>query len=670
MVVLFGTNDDTFYGYSGPDALFGYALSDNLFGGSGDDQPNSSSGFDDINSDGGGDFLDYLKIQNGIGVFVGLSGGIATGEDTKWDTFLEPAGVHGAQFENTLFGTNGADTIYGGPGSDLIKGRGGPDELFGDAGNDKLFGGSGDDRLNGGSGSDDIDGGDGVDILDYLKSQSGVGVFVDLLHGSATGGDAEGDTFSGIEGVHGSQFGDTLLGTNGVDSIYGGPGSDLIKGRGGDDFLMAGSLYHPGIFQASYNTRIFGGGGNDTIWGDNGTAKISGGNGNDLIYYGKLILGGAGDDTIYVSSGETQVFGGTGHDLIFDSYKRDEIDAGDGNDIVVMDGLHGTIVDGDTVLLGDGNDLLHVQMKNVPRPAVSSMDGGDGFDTLALNFFLYNGFGGRAEIDFRTQDDGSWLNLGGFKVRNFEQFYLQDTDKIDLVHFGHGNDVFIGGGYTANTVYGHGGDDFLKSGSTGNYLFGGGGNDRIVADGGTATGFHRAFGGPGDDMLFGFYADADYHSRARLNGGDGADGFIFVDADHIQSEQADIILDFDVTEDWIGLSFASYHPLDPPGIAIDAMTTQSVSLVATVLVDDGSILRFLTESVDKYGISHSHTVTYVQDKGRLKVSTDGSNAELIAIIKGGPELTMAHFYGMSAVAESDQLLDTWLSVATDTTLDW
>lgn len=550
----------------------------------------------------------------------------------------------------TFYGTDAPDTLKGSAGADDLYGYAENDELFGLAGNDRLYGGTGNDRLSGGKGADQIFGGLGTDILDYQNAESGVGVHIDLLLGTAFGGDAEGDTFSSIEGVHGSQFADTLLGTEGADIIWAGYGDDVIEGRGGDDFISSGSLYFPLPAPVSFNKQISGGSGNDEIWADQYTSFVSGGTGNDVIHSGKVIRGGAGHDILYADSADTQIFGGVGNDLIFDSYGTDVIDAGGGDDEVIQDGLHQFGSDSDRILLGAGADIAHVQMNDAATYATILVDGGVGFDSLILNDGYYSALGGQKMLDFRVLESGAWLRLGNIKIHDFEEVYLLDTRRIQTVLFGDHDDVFVGSGYF-NTVYGNGGGDYLDGGEGGDKLYGGRGDDRIVADGGTSDRFHRAFGGSGDDFIFGYFGSADYNSRAVLKGGSGSDGFSFVDADHMRSAERDVVLDFEATEDWIGLSFASYFPLNPPGIGIDAATTHKVALEKTLTRDDAAFLTFTCESQDVFGAFHSHTVRYNRGNGHLSIITDAGEAETIAIVRGAPVLSADHFFGLSAFGD-------------------
>ena len=106
-----------------------------------------------------------------------------------------------------IFGETDHDSLYGGRGDDMLDG--GP-------GNDLLLGGPGADELVGGEDPD----GDDQDTISYKTSMAGV--TINLLTGTARGGDADGDTFgTDIEDVQGSMYDDRLSGDN--KAIHSGP---------------------------------------------------------------------------------------------------------------------------------------------------------------------------------------------------------------------------------------------------------------------------------------------------------------------------------------------------------------------------------------------------------------------------------------------------------------
>ncbi len=168
------------------------------------------------------------------------------------------------------------DQIDGTDGiNDLIYGNGGNDSINAGLGNDSVYGGDGNDTLIGGVGSDLLDGGTGIDLADYTASTAGVNV--NLLTGTGTGGDAQGDTLTGIENLQGSNQNDTLTGDGNANVLTGGGGADLLNGGAGNDTLQGGV-------------------GNDTLIGGIGSDVLNGGVGDDVIFgtIGDTVNGGEG----------------------------------------------------------------------------------------------------------------------------------------------------------------------------------------------------------------------------------------------------------------------------------------------------------------------------------------------------------------------------------------
>ena len=297
----------------------------------------------------------------------------------------------------------------------VITGTAGGDYIAGLGGNDTLIGGDGDDRfhlLRGGaanSGFDSVAGGNGFDVIAFDASDdlSVIPVGVDLLEGSAVGGYSLSQvTFSGIEGVSGTRFNDTIFGNDlanlldgarGNDSLFGDPGDDTLIGGNGSDTLDGGS----GI------DRIFGGGGNDTFYFSGFSDHIDGGTGRDTISFQKLtsgitldnnswnevsgsvtavekIIGSQYADWIEQGGATFQIIidGGSGNDhLTGDQNTR--LNGGGGNDTIDM-GLNVTDVGGKVLAFGDsGNDTLFAQ----------EMTGGSGGDTFILDYTYATHFG-------------------------------------------------------------------------------------------------------------------------------------------------------------------------------------------------------------------------------------------------------------------------------------
>jgi Ca2+-binding RTX toxin-like protein len=61
------------------------------------------------------------------------------------------------------------------------------------------------------------------------------------ITGIGSGGDAQGDTLSGIENISGSQGSDSLIGNAGVNTLQGWNGNDVLTGGDGKDTLAGGA---------------------------------------------------------------------------------------------------------------------------------------------------------------------------------------------------------------------------------------------------------------------------------------------------------------------------------------------------------------------------------------------------------------------------------------------
>ncbi len=215
---LYGTTEaECFFGLDGNDAIYARSGDDELYGGGGNDR---------LRGDGGGDLLDggsgidtaRYESSNG-GVTVNLLTGAASGFHANGDVLVS--------IENLVGSRNFADHLTGDNNNNRLDGFDGDDQLFGLDGND---------ILNGGEGADLLDGGAKLDWAYYHRSTAGVNI--DLAAGTATGGEATGDTLVSIELIYGSQFDDVLFGKGGANTLTGNKGNDTLDGRGGNDTLL------------------------------------------------------------------------------------------------------------------------------------------------------------------------------------------------------------------------------------------------------------------------------------------------------------------------------------------------------------------------------------------------------------------------------------------------
>ncbi len=381
--------NDTLIGKSGIGSGF-----EMFWGNAGNDTINGGAIVDTLNNT---DFNRAGFSQLDIAVTVDLAAGTATGQGN--DTLININQASGSNRADTLRGSNRTDvteTFEGRGGNDRVDGRGGSDVVYyqyagngvnvnlatgvGNAGagdvdtianvdgirgsnyNDTLTGGSGANFFRGRGGNDTIDGGAGVDRVDYVDSVQGVVV---TLGGTTTGSARDGqailngqtvaagtpgatigtDTLRHIEAVRGSDFNDTLIGSNIAtqETFEGRKGNDLIDGNGGIDragyfqatagvAVTLGRAGADGTAADGYGTRdtlrdienvqgsrdfadrlsgseranvLEGLGGNDTLSGGAGADTLLGGAGNDLLIGGAgndLLTGGAGRDLLRFAS--------------------------------------------------------------------------------------------------------------------------------------------------------------------------------------------------------------------------------------------------------------------------------------------------------------------------------------------------------------------------------
>ena len=192
----------------------------------------------------------------------------------------------------------------------VLAGGAGNDVINGGAGNDTLQGGADNDVLIGGAGADALDGGAGNDTASYASSTAAV--TVDLNAGTGLGGDAQGDTLTGIENLIGSAFNDTLTGDGNDNVLTGGAGNDILagglNGAGGDtasyatatagvtvSLLLQGGTQNTvgaGVDTLTGIENLIGSAFNDTLTGDAGNNVLTGGAGNDCSSVGLAMTPG------------------------------------------------------------------------------------------------------------------------------------------------------------------------------------------------------------------------------------------------------------------------------------------------------------------------------------------------------------------------------------------
>jgi Ca2+-binding RTX toxin-like protein len=388
------------------DTISGLGGNDRLAGGSGDDTIEGGAGNDSMDGGAGVNTLSYATDTTGV--TVDLTTQIAF--DSNFVPVI-PGGHTQSEYEQ-----HGGDAE-----GDLI---GNFQNIVGGSGADTLTGDSNANVIEGGAGADHLTGGGGDDTLSYVHDTAGV--TINLNTGTASHGDAAGDTFSGFTNVIGGS-GDDNIATfgNGVsNTVEGGAGGDTLTG----DVIDVVSYEH------------------DTagVTIDLGANQASGGEAQgDQVFGFDNVIGGSGNDHIAGDSSDNVFMGGAGDDTLIGRGGHDTLDGGAGNDTVDYSITPGAV----TVDLSAGT---------------ASDDGNGSSDTL----ISIENVTGSAHSDHITGDDGDNV--------------IDGHGGNDTISGGGGNDRLIAGD-GGSTIHGGTGDDVLVSGNGYDQLYGDDGNDLIIA---------------------------------------------------------------------------------------------------------------------------------------------------------------------------------------------
>ncbi|HHS7809391.1 TPA: beta strand repeat-containing protein, partial [Pseudomonas putida] len=395
----------------------------------------------------------------------------------------------------------------------VINGTNGADTLTGTSGDDEINGLAGNDLIRGSAGADKIDGGTGTDTVDYSTSADGINVDIrsNAVGLAGIGGDAQGDTLSGIEKVIGTAFNDTFNLDTATATFEGGAGDDVyvLNGSGGTVIEQSSggndevrSNFAQIYLSANVERLTYTGTGSFTGWGNASDNVITGGVGNDFLY------GGAGAD---------QFIGGAGIDTV--GYTDSTV----GVSINLKTGVNSGIAAGDTytgierILGSNGNDTF------VADSRVFAFDGGAGVadvvdystSTEAINVDIRYNAVGLAGIGGDAQGDTL------FGIEKVIGTAFNDTFNLDSAtatfEGGAGDDVYVlnGSGGTVIEQTGGGNDEVRSNFAqiylsanverltyTGNAAFTGWGNasDNVITGG---IGNDTLYGGAGADQFIG-----------------------------------------------------------------------------------------------------------------------------------------------------------------------
>ena len=384
--------DDFLGGGSGNDQIFGDADNDEINGGLGQDVLDGGTGIDTVTYVGRGESI-IIELRTNLDSLVHLDG---NAEDTI------------SNFENAI-GGSGDDFFRGDSQSNRFEGRDGDDFFSSDSG----------------APGDTYVGGSDIDTLSYGSSV--VGVFVDLLAGVGQRGEAEGDSYDGIENLIGTNAQrDILIGNNDANHLQSFGGNDSVRGEGGNDFIVGGA----------------------------GSDALNGGADEDTASYISSVLG------VNVSLLANTCSGGdaAGDTLFFIENLEGSRSARDiliGNDLVnTIRGIGGI----DSIRGEGGNDTIEGGTDG------DSLNGGAGLDTVSYER-SEQGVNVDLRVALQTTGAGDSLNDTLFFFENI--IGSAGIDRLD-------------GSNTANDIDGGANSDFINGHLGSDRLTGGAGADEFI----------------------------------------------------------------------------------------------------------------------------------------------------------------------------------------------
>ncbi|OYW55128.1 MAG: hypothetical protein B7Y80_10095 [Hyphomicrobium sp. 32-62-53] len=322
---LHGTmGDDIIYGLAGNDEIYGGSGINIYFGGAGDDDFFGATFANSENHD----IADYSDATGPIYVYLDTENGYVTGTSVGNDTLYYIDRIVGTAFDD-VFDVGSPFGIQA--------------------------------HIEGGAGNDQINGNGWQTVVRYTSAAAGV--TVDLEVGTAYStdpGDAAGigvDTLNFISEVRGSDYGDTLLGSNSFtqETFRGRGGADVINGRDGwdvADYSGAASGVVVDLGASGIGSGVASDDGDgasdillsieavdgsdhaDDITGDDRDNALYGRAGNDIL------IGAGGDDYLEGGDGSDQLLGGTGDDELLGGNENDILIGGTG--INFLGGENGT----------------------------------------------------------------------------------------------------------------------------------------------------------------------------------------------------------------------------------------------------------------------------------------------------------------------------------------
>ena len=473
------TRDDFIYSGNGADVVLG---------GDGNDYLNASTK-DDVSTAGEDMVRDIVFGDSGIATFATGSGtsvliraeGIepATGgQDTIYAENGDNVIIAGRS-EDTVFTGTDNDIILGDHGSvdysaglvinstDAVAGSGGIDTILDTAGDNLILGGTAGDFITTGADDDIILGDHGIVTYDGSGNLSAITSTEFTDGGVDTITDADGNDIViaglGDDTVDVSEGANIVIGDNGFVQYNGADGDPLTldvvqtiapEFGGGDDTITSGS-----------GNDVLIGGDDDTLFGDKGDTIITIGGDNIVLGDNGQIRWHSGqldkiESTEPDQGGDDVITTGVGNDTIVAGFGADEVDAFDGNNIVI----------------GDSGFIDYTEstgaLELITTSTVDPSLGGDDTITTGINDDIVIGGAASDTIDAGigdniVQGDNGFIDYVGVDG---------DASDIDVISTTDPNE----GG--ADTITSGSGNDFILGGTAGDTINAGAGNDLVFGD--------------------------------------------------------------------------------------------------------------------------------------------------------------------------------------------
>ncbi len=410
------TNADTIYGGSGNEYIYGSGGNDLIYGGTGNYTIYVGNGNSYVDT-GSGNSMVYGGTGNDTIVVNGAANDIQTGDGNAY--------VQAGGGQSTISMGAGDDTIEANGGSNLIQEGGGHTTIV----------------TGPNTGSDTIQSGSGGTTVQVVNGLTESDLVVRDVNGDLVLSDPGFDAQITLKGYFSNTAGLSLQFQDGVTwgasqilqasmmaSTYGA--NDTLVGSDGSDSITAGF-------------------GDTSIEGTSGNNTLTGGAGNDTI------AGGSGADTIEGGSGTTQIFGGTG----LETYR---FNIGDGSDTIAG---NSTTPGSDVLQFGAG---IEASALTFTRPAATNDLliglGGLSSSTITITGFFTSGSNVHQVGTLRFAD-GTTLTENQV-LQQFEAIYgttgsdsITGTSGADYIDGKGGNDYESGAGgndtFVFNGGYGH-----------------------------------------------------------------------------------------------------------------------------------------------------------------------------------------------------------------------